>query len=81
MLQIIFGCIIGNIITLAIIAAVIFYFYKKYKPAIIAKKDELEDKVIEITDAVEDISEKVDPFVLAIEKIAEKLEKLPFNNQ
>lgn len=80
MLQIIFGCIIGNIITLAIIAAVVFYFYKKYKPAIIAKKDELEDKVTEITDAVEDISEKVEPIVSTIEKIAEKLEKLPFNN-
>lgn len=80
MLQIIFGCIIGNIITLAIIAAVVFYFYKKYKPVIIAKKDELEDKVIEITDTVEDISEKVEPLVSTIEKIAEKLGKLPFNN-
>lgn len=80
MLQIIFGCIIGNIITLAIIAAIVFYFYKKYEPVIIAKKDELEDKVTEITDAVEDISEKVEPIVSTIEKIAEKIEKFLFNN-
>lgn len=80
MLQIVFGAMIGCLLTFVILAIIAFFVYKKYKPIIDTKISEVEYQFNQAKEAIDDVTEKIEPVVTAIEKIAEKVEKLPFNS-
>ncbi len=55
MLNVIFGCIIANIILFFIIFAVGLYFYKKYETEINKISEDVKEKINSISEAIDNV--------------------------
>lgn len=67
----ILACIIANILTLAIGAAVGYYFYKKNETKIKEVVSDTKEKAANISETITSVSD-------AINSLKEKMDKLPF---
>lgn len=78
---VILGCLIANILLLAIFALVFFFLFKKYQPKLLdikGKVEEVAEKLKPAIDSVEKAMETIGSVSDTINSIKEKLEKLPF---
>lgn len=71
MINVIIGCLIANILTIAIIVGIGYYFYKKNEDKIKEVIETVKTEVVEITGMVNSVTETID-------SIKSKLDKLPF---
>lgn len=71
MINVIIGCLIANILTIAIIVGIGYYFYKKNEDKIKEVIETVKTEVGEITGMVDSVTETID-------SIKSKLDKLPF---
>lgn len=67
----IIACIIANILTMLIVALAVYLVYRKFKPTIQEKFNEIKDKIDNVSDTVKSV-------IATIETIKETLDKLPF---
>lgn len=74
MFQIIVGCIIGNVLTIAIIAGLFYLYLKKHQEQIVSFKSNITEKLNEIEELFDGFSE----IKQSIETIKDKLDKIPF---
>ena len=72
MTEVIIGCIIANILTLAIVACALFILFKKNEKRLNEIGDELRDKIKGVKDTVDEV-------VTVIDSIKKMLDKLPFS--
>lgn len=72
MFQIIIGCIIGNVLTIVIIAAILYLYAKKYKDKIISIKNNFNKKIEEVEELLDDFSDTKQ----IINSIKEKIDKI-----
>ena len=72
MTEVIIGCIIANILTLAIVGAALFILFKKNEKRLNEIGDELRDKIKGVKDTVDEV-------VTVIDSIKNMLDKLPFS--
>ena len=68
----IIGCIIANILTLAIVGFALFILFKKNEKRLNEIGDELRDKIKGVKDTVDEV-------VTVIDSIKNMLDKLPFS--
>ena len=68
----IIACIIANILTLVIFAAIAYYFVKKYKAEIEAKVDKVKDSIADVKEAIGTISAGMG----SVDEIKSKLDDL-----
>lgn len=71
MTEVIIGCIIANILTLAIVGFALFILFKKNEKRLNEIGDELRDKIKGVKDTVDEV-------VTVIDGIKNILDKLPF---
>lgn len=71
MTEVIIGCIIANILTLAIVGFALFILFKKNEKRLNEIGDELRDKIKGVKDTVDEV-------VTVIDGIKNMLDKLPF---
>lgn len=71
MTEVIIGCIIANILTLAIVGFALFILFKKNEKRLNEIGDELRDKIKGVKDTVDEV-------VTVIDSIKNMLDKLPF---
>lgn len=71
MTEVIIGCIIANILTLAIVGFALFILFKKNEKRLNEIGDELRDKIKGVKDTVDEV-------VSVIDGIKNMLDKLPF---
>ena len=72
MTEVIIGCIIANILTLAIVGFALFILFKKNEKRLNEIGDELRDKIKGVKDTVDEV-------VTVIDGIKNVLDKLPFS--
>lgn len=72
MAEVIIGCIIANILTLAIVGFALFILFKKNEKRLNEIGDELRDKIKGVKDTVDEV-------VTVIDSIKNMLDKLPFS--
>lgn len=72
MTEVIIGCIIANILTLAIVGFALFILFKKNEKRLNEIGDELRDKIKGVKDTVDEV-------VTVIDGIKNMLDKLPFS--
>lgn len=72
MTEVIIGCIIANILTLAIVGFALFILFKKNEKRLNEIGDELRDKIKGVKDTVDEV-------VTVIDSIKNMLDKLPFS--
>lgn len=72
MTEVIIGCIIANILTLAIVGFALFILFKKNEKRLNEIGDELRDKIKGVKDTVDEV-------VTVIDGIKNILDKLPFS--
>lgn len=72
MTEVIIGCIIANILTLAIVGFALFILFKKNEKRLNEIGDELRDKIKGVKDTVDEV-------VSVIDGIKNMLDKLPFS--
>lgn len=80
---VILGCLIANIILVAIFALVILLLFRKFQPKLVEVKgmvEEVAEKLKPAMDSVEKAVETISSVSDTINSIKEKLEKLPFLN-
>ena len=70
--EVIIGCIIANILTLAIVGFALFILFKKNEKRLNEIGDELRDKIKGVKDTVDEV-------VTVIDSIKNMLDKLPFS--
>lgn len=72
MTEVIIGCIIANILTLAIVGFALFILFKKNEKRLNEIGEELRDKIKGVKDTVDEV-------VTVIDGIKNMLDKLPFS--
>lgn len=72
MTEVIIGCIIANILTLAIVGFALFILFKKNEKRLNEIGDELRDKIKGVKDTIDEV-------VSVIDGIKNMLDKLPFS--
>ena len=73
MIGTIIGCIIANILTMCIMAGVVYALYKKFKPQITETVDEVKTKIDNGVDKVKDIIEGAQTGLSSIEETVAKV--------